>query len=152
MDVRNFQFVFILHYEGSDMENSTIREAYLDKRGNIKHIIKRVSFLSNEDERRVINLLKGKISAIELKNVALINQSHRKDRLRSNTRLLQKTVKENATVKSQTVVEMNEKNNKMRKMLFCYCRIFVFHGQNHKIQINNPFFVTSNANFRTTTS
>lgn len=57
------------------MEKSTIREAYLEKRGNVKHIIKRVPFLSDEDEPRVIALLKGEIYAIKLRNVVLINSS-----------------------------------------------------------------------------
>lgn len=43
------------------MEKSAIREAYLDKRGSIKHIIKRVPFLSDGDEPRVVNLLKGEM-------------------------------------------------------------------------------------------
>lgn len=43
------------------MEKTAIRGAYIEKRGDIKHIIKRVPFLSGEDEHRVVDLLRGEM-------------------------------------------------------------------------------------------
>lgn len=44
---------------GSDNEKQSIRAAYLEKCGDIKHILKRVPFLSGQDEPRVRKLLNG---------------------------------------------------------------------------------------------
>lgn len=57
--VSNIHYLVISFYVGSALEESAIREAYLEKTGNIKHIIKRVPFLTDEDEGRVIKLIEG---------------------------------------------------------------------------------------------
>lgn len=44
---------------GSDNEKQSIRAAYLEKCGDIKYILKRVPFLSGQDEPRVRELLTG---------------------------------------------------------------------------------------------
>lgn len=42
---------------GSEMEQQAIRAAYMEKSGNVPFILKRVPFLSTEDEPRVRKML-----------------------------------------------------------------------------------------------
>lgn len=46
-------------FTGSNSEKESIHAAYLEKNGNIKYILKRVPFLSEQDEPRVRLLIEG---------------------------------------------------------------------------------------------
>lgn len=54
-----FSHIFFERRTGSETEHQAIRSAYLKKEGDIKYILKRVPFLSVEDESRVKILLNG---------------------------------------------------------------------------------------------